>query len=73
MENKPITIWFFIGSLFSVYGILILATGIYATFFPDKDAVVLSNLHIAIWWGAGMLVMGFTFVLRFWPRARDDG
>jgi hypothetical protein len=68
VKDKPIAIWFFIGFLLLLYGFLILAAGIYATFFPEQDTVVLSHLHIAIYWGVGLVVIGFTFVIRFWPR-----
>jgi hypothetical protein len=73
LQKNLISIWFFIGALLTVYGALILATGIYEFFSPETDAVVLGNLHIAVWWGAGMLLLGFTFVIRFWPGLRNHG
>ena len=39
MDNKrEIPIWFFIGSLLTVYGVLILGTGIYHLFVPPPKA-----------------------------------
>jgi hypothetical protein len=60
-----ISIWFFIGLLLSVYGVLILGSGIYELGKPSD--VVLANLHPAIWWGALMLVLGLIYTLRFRP------
>lgn len=71
MRNKIISIWFFIGSMLAVYGALILATGIYTVFCPPKNTVVLASLHIEIWWGTIILLLGLIFVIRFWPEARE--
>jgi hypothetical protein len=71
MQKHWISIWFFIGALFVVYGVLVLGAGIYAAFNPEANPVVLGNLHIAIWWGAAMLLFGFFFVLKFWPKTSD--
>ena len=68
MKDKPqrrITIWFFVGALFTIYGILILGCGIYALF--DPPDVVLQELHVDIWWGAFLLVFGLFFAIRFRP------
>ncbi|MBI4877294.1 MAG: hypothetical protein HY822_21925, partial [Acidobacteria bacterium] len=45
-----ISIWFFIGSLLGVYGVLILGAGIYGAIHPPAEKVVLSELHAGIWW-----------------------
>jgi len=63
-----ISIWFFIGSLLTVYGVLILGTGLYELASKASFAVVMSRLHIDIWWGAGMLLLGLIYVIRYWPR-----
>ncbi len=59
-------IWFFIGALLTAYGALILAAGLYGLSHPAN--VVLDELHIGIWWGILLLVMGVFYVLRFYPR-----
>lgn len=59
MIGKHFTsIWFFIGSLLTVYGVLILGTGLYELVNHPSLAVVMAHLHIDIWWGAGMLLSG---------------
>jgi hypothetical protein len=68
MERHFISVWFFIGALLAVYGVLILGSGVYELFAPSAPPVAMSRLHIAIWWGAGMLVMGAGYLIRFRPR-----
>ncbi len=71
MEKHSISIWFFIGSLLTMYGILILGSGIYGLFVPASNPVAMSRLHIGIWWGAGMLVLGLVYVVRFRPKRKN--
>ena len=68
MEKHFISIWFFIGSLLTVYGVLILGTGIYELFGDSSPDVVLSRLHLNIWWGMGMLLLGLGYAIRFRPK-----
>lgn len=68
MKEHALPIWFFIGALLAVYGLLILGAGLYALVFPPTTEVVLSKLHINLWWGAGMLLLGLIYLIRFWPR-----
>jgi formate hydrogenlyase subunit 3/multisubunit Na+/H+ antiporter MnhD subunit len=68
MERHFISVWFFIGALLAVYGVLILASGVYGLFMPLHQSVAMSQLHIGIWWGAGMLLLGTGYVIRFRPK-----
>jgi hypothetical protein len=63
-----ISIWFFIGVLLTIYGILITATGLYELVSPPLNAPVLSNLHANIWWGALLLVIGLVYFFKFLPK-----
>jgi len=72
MSDKPqhtITIWFFVGVLFAVYGVLILGAGIYGLF--DPPDVEMKELHLSLWWGALLLAVGAFYTIRFRPR-RDS-
>lgn len=71
MAKHSIPIWFFIGSLLVFYGALILGSGIYSLFVPPSHPVAMSSLHIGIWWGAGMLILGGVYVLRYRPNRKD--
>jgi hypothetical protein len=71
-HEHQIPIWFFIGSLLSVYGILILGTGIYNLINPPVHPVVLANLHMDIWWGILLLVVGLIYGIKYWPFKGKD-
>jgi hypothetical protein len=69
-----ISIWFFIGLLLGVYGVLILGSGIYELVSPPAVAAqngvetnIMANLHAAIWWGALLLVLGLVYSIQFRP------
>jgi len=62
-----LSIWFFIGVLLSIYGILILGSGIYELSNPPEHPVVLAELHAAIWWGALLMILGLIYTLKFKP------
>jgi hypothetical protein len=71
LTKGSISIWFFIGALLLVYGILITGAGIYGLFHPPQ--VTLAHLHAGIWWGALLVVLGGLYSYVFFPgRARRD-
>jgi hypothetical protein len=69
MNNKSrVSIWFIIGSLLTVYGIIIFCVSIYNLFYPSTDShIVLGNLHAGVWWGALLLIIGLVYVILFRP------
>jgi hypothetical protein len=70
MHRQSISIWFFIGTLLVIYGLLILGSGIYEISHPPEQTVVLANLHAAIWWGGFMLVLGIVYMRSYAPGRR---
>jgi hypothetical protein len=74
-EHKHfISIWFFIGLLLTVYGVLILGSGLYELSSPPAagaqggvESNVMPYLHAAIWWGGLLLASGLTYVIGFRP------
>ena len=62
-----ISIWFFIGVSLLVNGVLILGAGIYQYVHPPRVAVVLSQLHAGIWWGALLTVIGAFYCIHYAP------
>ncbi|HUB20594.1 MAG TPA: hypothetical protein VL990_18280 [Acidobacteriaceae bacterium] len=62
------SIWYFSGILLLVYGLLILATGIWELSHPLANPPVLSDLHAPIWWGGIMALGGFFYTVKFRPR-----
>ncbi len=65
--HKPrmLPVWFFIGVLLLIYGVLILIQGIVE--FSHPPDTVLSNLHPALWWGVLLLAIGAIFTLKHRP------
>ncbi|HVO10612.1 MAG TPA: hypothetical protein VMX54_07630 [Vicinamibacteria bacterium] len=69
MPGHGIPIWFFIGALLALYGVLILGAGLYGLVHPP--AVELASLHVGVWWGALLLVIGVVYVVKYRPRRED--
>ena len=68
MHGSRITIWFFIGVLLVIYGAMIMGYGIYEVvtgYYPP--GVQLTNLHMPIWWGGLLAVLGVFYLVKFKP------
>ena len=57
-EREPLPIWFFVGIILLVYGVIV---GISALF-PTVHKTVLQELRPGLWWGAMMAVAGAIFL-----------
>ncbi len=68
MTEGRISIWFFIGLILLIYGVLILGTGVFHYYYPPERDVVLSYLHAGIWWGALLVIIGGFYCYRFFPQ-----
>ncbi len=68
MHGSRIPIWFFIGLLLTVYGVMIFAYGLYeAATGSYPPGVQLTELHTPIWWGGILLLLGLFYVIKFRP------
>lgn len=68
MHGSGIPIWFFIGVLLVIYGMMIFAYGLYELGSGNYPAgVQLTSLHTPIWWGGTLLVLGLLYVVKFRP------
>jgi hypothetical protein len=67
-QQNRISIWFFIGILLLVYGVLILGAGIHDLVAPPAQHPVLAELHAGIWWGGLLTILGGIYSYRFSPR-----
>jgi hypothetical protein len=65
-ERRMLPVWFFVGLLLGIYGLLILASGLAEWSHPP--ATVLARLHAPVWWGALMAATGILYVAVYWPR-----
>ena len=62
-----IPVWFFVGFLLLVYGLLILASGLVGWSHPPQG-VELAELHAPVWWGGLLVVLGLIYCLKYYPR-----
>ncbi len=72
MHGSRMSIWFFIGLLLTLYGLLILAAGIAewaGGHYPP--GVELNNLHAPVWWGSLLALLGLFYLVRFRPGRSD--
>jgi hypothetical protein len=65
--KQPISIWYFIGLLILVYGVLILGAGVQEMVSPPANPLVLAELHVGVWWGALLVILGGIYVYLFRP------
>jgi len=61
-----IPVWFFVGLLLGIYGLLICASGLAE--WSNPPHTVLAELHAPVWWGAFLVVIGVIYSVLFWPR-----
>ena len=67
-ENRIIPVWFFVGVILLIYGVLIMLTGIAQ--FSSPPPTVLAELHAPVWWGAVLTSFGALFTYLFRPRKK---
>jgi hypothetical protein len=72
-HKPPVSIWFFIGCLLGVYGVLILGAGI-ADFSGGAHGseVAMPWLHLQVWWGVLLIAMGAFYAVRFRPGGKHS-
>ncbi len=71
LTKGSVSIWFFIGVLLLVYGILITGAGLYGLSHPPN--VQLANLQAGIWWGLLLIVLGIVYSYAFYPKRKREG
>ena len=64
-RQPMLPVWFFIGVLLTIYGIIILVTAI--TELSHPPVAVLSQYHAGIWGGILLILIGGFYTLRFRP------
>jgi hypothetical protein len=75
-SEHQVPIWFFIGAILLIYGVLIVGAGVYGLTTPTDVQRQLQQswpdapwyyLHPGVWWGAVMIALGLFYCLRFNP------
>lgn len=67
-QQGIIPVWFFVGVLLLIYGIMIFISGLAEWSHPPDTA--LANLHAPVWWGALLIVLGGAYTILFRPGRR---
>jgi hypothetical protein len=65
-KHNIIPVWFFVGALLLVYGLIIFADGLAE--WSSPSSVVMAQLHTPVWWGALLIVLGIVYCAKFRPR-----
>ncbi len=65
MTTQGVSIWFFIGVLLTIYGVLITGAGLYGVWHPPE--IRLAELNAGVWWGLLLLVIGSIYSWAFRP------
>ncbi len=69
-RRHMLPVWFFIGLLLTIYGVIILCASLSEWSHPP--AVVLAQYHPGVWGGILLLLIGGFYTIRFRPRRRNS-
>jgi hypothetical protein len=70
-REHMLPVWFFIGILLSIYGIIIFFTALGD--WSQPSGAILSQLHPGLWGGIVLMLVGGFYVLRFRPGRKKRG
>jgi hypothetical protein len=70
-RGEALSIWFFVGVMTLLYGIVLLPYGAWAWFSGHEAPTVLHELHPTFWWGLGLTAFGLFYTLKFKPKSGD--
>ena len=65
-KHHIIPVWFFVGLLLLIYGVLIFIIGLAEWSNPPAN-VQLTELHAPVWWGGLLIVLGALYSYMFRP------
>jgi FtsH-binding integral membrane protein len=69
-RHHMLPVWFFIGLLLTMYGVIILVTSIIDWSQPSQ--AILAQYHPGLWGGVLLLLIGAIYVAKFRPRRPVD-
>ena len=67
-RGDRLSIWFFVGVMTLLYGVVLLPYGAWAWFTRHEAGTVLHELHPTFWWGLLLTAFGAFYAIRFRPR-----
>lgn len=71
-RGEALSIWFFVGALTLLYGLVLLPYGAWAWFTGHEAPTVLNQLHPTFWWGVLLTALGAFYTIRFRPGSEAD-
>jgi len=60
-QDRPISIWSWVGSVLGAYGLIVLGLGVYYVFRPETETAT-ARYNPSLWWGALMVVAAAAFL-----------
>lgn len=73
MQKSFISIWFFIGTLLLLYGVIILTASIFDAVAPSpQHQIVLRQLNFGIYWGVLLIIIGLIYFIGFRPWKKKE-
>ncbi len=66
-STQTFEVWFYIGALLGLYGIILTAAGVYQ--WIHLPATVLASRHATFWVGVALLAVGTIYLSVYWPRS----
>ena len=69
--GESLSIWFFVGMMSLLYGVVLLVYGAWAWFGGHEALTVLHELHPTFWWGLLLTVFGGFYTIRYRPKPGD--
>jgi hypothetical protein len=64
-KHQIVPVWFFVGVLLLVYGVMIFVSGVAEWSSPPNTAE--AELHAPIWWGGILIALGSAYCVLFRP------
>jgi hypothetical protein len=80
-DEHQVPIWFFIGAVLLVYGLIIFGAGLYGLKYPTAVEIGLKEanpdaswffLHPGVWWGVVLTLFGGYYCKRFHPFGKGE-
>lgn len=68
--RRPFEVWFYIGVILGLYGIMLTLAGVYQWIYPPPT--VLAGKHATFWAGCILLLIGGAYTIGFWPKKLKD-
>ena len=65
-KHEIIPVWFFVGVLLFIYGVLIFGSGLLE--WKNPPPTTLAELHAPVWWGGILIVLGAVYLAMFRPK-----